>query len=83
MLTGKRCDWGAPLASVAPAGGSNQGDGLRPVPIPSDFVPASVAPAGAELVEGRRLAPSPLAIFPATVGVVAKTALGQFKLVSL
>jgi hypothetical protein len=30
-----------------------------PVPISSDFVPASVAPAGAELVEGWRVTAAP------------------------
>src|SRR5262249_29189583 len=38
-----------------------RGTGPAPVPIPSNFVPASVAPAGAELVEGRRVKPPPLA----------------------
>src|SRR5262249_36823085 len=37
------------------------GTGPAPVPIPSNFVPASVAPAGAELVEGWRVKPPPLA----------------------
>jgi hypothetical protein len=38
-----------------------EGTGPAPVPIPSNFVPASVAPAGAELVEGWRVKPPPLA----------------------
>ena len=38
-----------------------EGTGPAPVPIRSNFVPASVAPAGAELVEGWRVKPPPLA----------------------
>ena len=46
-------EWGVPLASVAPAGGSNQGDGQScpSPPLASAWHP--VAPAGTELVEGR------------------------------
>src|SRR6266852_1741150 len=40
-----------------PSAVRTRGTGRWPVPIPSDFVPASVAPAGSELVEGRRVNP--------------------------
>src|SRR5262249_30204198 len=46
-----------------------RGTGPAPVPIPSNFVPASVAPAGAELVEGWRVKPPPLAFLTLAWGV--------------
>ena len=65
-----------PPASVAPAGGSNQGDGrVRPVPTSrASFVPASVAPAGTELVEGRWGShPPPLSFWASRPGADVQT----------